>query len=264
MLCLAHNNRQSGSPVSSQFFPQGVIAGSTPYYYVRDQLGSVTQLVTSSGGVASQFTFDPYGNRTTVSGTVVPAIGYAGYFTNAVSGLGFALYRAYDPVHARWLNRDPIGEVGGINLYAYVGANPLSSTDPYGLFNVIVGGGANAVFIGSGGEATSGGYYNVETGEGATFTSSGGGLSWASSGQSGLGAMGGSFVGFVSGPTSNVAGAFNNWNLAIPGTNISLTIYFNGDGNSVGAAVGYGPGIGFTNTNTNTTLYPGTNPFVCN
>jgi hypothetical protein len=40
---------------------------------------------------------------------VIPDIGYAGYFYHAVSGLNFALYRAYDPVHARWLNRDPIG-----------------------------------------------------------------------------------------------------------------------------------------------------------
>jgi RHS repeat-associated protein len=130
--CLAHDNTQAGSPVSTQYFPQGVIASGTSYYYVQDQLGSVIQLVTSSGSVAAQSTCDPYGNLTTVSGTVLPDIGYAGYFYHSLSGLEFTLNRAYDSAHGRWLNRDPIGEYGGINLYAYVGGNPVSNTDPDG------------------------------------------------------------------------------------------------------------------------------------
>jgi RHS repeat-associated protein len=132
--CLAHDNTQSGSPVSTQYFAQGAIVSGTSFYYVKDQLGSVTQLVTSTGTIASQYTYDPYGNRTTVSGTLVSDIGYAGYFYHAASGLDFTLHRAYDPTHARWLNRDPIGEAGGINLYAYVEENPESNIDPSGLF----------------------------------------------------------------------------------------------------------------------------------
>ncbi len=64
---------------------------------------------------------------------VASDIGYAGYFYHAASGLEFTLNRAYDPVHARWLNRDPIREVGGINLYAYAGGDPMDYTDPLGL-----------------------------------------------------------------------------------------------------------------------------------
>jgi RHS repeat-associated protein len=130
--CLAHDNTQSGSPVSTQYFDQGAIIGGTAYYYVKDQLGSVTQLVSSTGTVASQYSYDPYGNQTTVSGTLVSDIGYAGYFYHGVSGLEFALYRAYDPTHARWLNRDPIGEAGGVNLYAYTDGNPTNYNDPSG------------------------------------------------------------------------------------------------------------------------------------
>jgi RHS repeat-associated protein len=135
MRCVAHDNTQSGSPVSTQYFPQGVIVSGTSYYYVQDQLGSVTELVTSGGSVAVQYTYDPYGNRTTASGTAVSDIGYAGYFYHAASGLDFTLHRAYDPVHARWLNRDPIGETGGVNLYAYTNGNPVSNSDPTGLID---------------------------------------------------------------------------------------------------------------------------------
>ena len=40
---------------------------------------------------------------------------------------------AFDPGHGRWLNRDPIGEDGGVNLYAYASDNPPSQVDPLGL-----------------------------------------------------------------------------------------------------------------------------------
>jgi RHS repeat-associated protein len=92
----------------------------------------VRQLVDASGNVAAQYDYDPYGNSTTISGSVSSDIGYAGYFHHAASGLDFALFRAYDPQHGRWLNRDPIGQSGGTNIYAYVGENPLNFIDPFG------------------------------------------------------------------------------------------------------------------------------------
>ena len=41
----------------------------------------------------------------------------------------FYLYRHYDPVTGRWPSRDPIEEVGGINLYGFVGNDPVRRLD---------------------------------------------------------------------------------------------------------------------------------------
>ena len=41
-------------------------------------------------------------------------------------------YRYYDPEPGRWLNRDPIGEDGGVNVYAFVGNNGVNSYDILG------------------------------------------------------------------------------------------------------------------------------------
>jgi RHS repeat-associated protein len=91
-------------------------------------------MVDSAGTIRAQYDYDPYGARTELQGDLHTDFGYGGhYFYHVQSGLNLALYRAYDPINARWLNRDPIGEIGGINLYGFVGNNPVNFVDPYGL-----------------------------------------------------------------------------------------------------------------------------------
>ncbi len=41
--------------------------------------------------------------------------------------------RWYDPELGRFIEQDPIGEAGGLNLYAYVGSSPTLWVDPTGL-----------------------------------------------------------------------------------------------------------------------------------
>jgi hypothetical protein len=44
--------------------------------------------------------------------------------------------RPYDPNLGRWIQRDPIQEIGGLNLYGYVENNPINESDPLGLWNL--------------------------------------------------------------------------------------------------------------------------------
>ena len=77
-------------------------------------------MTNSSGTIVYQQTFDPYGQPTTIVSTTPSDFGYAGYYVHSRSGLNLTLYRQYNSSLGRWINRDPIGENGGINLYAYV------------------------------------------------------------------------------------------------------------------------------------------------
>ena len=60
-----------------------------------------------------------------------------------MAGLYYYGYRYYSPVLGRWLSRDPIGEDGGLNLYGFVGNEPVSLVDFLGLEDYWIGGAAD-------------------------------------------------------------------------------------------------------------------------
>jgi RHS repeat-associated protein len=105
-----------------------------PYYYGVDQIGSVRRAFASTSS-APAYSYDAYGVPLQATAPVTDFV-YGGMFYNADSGLYLTNYRAYDPVAGRWLSRDPLGETADPsgNLYPYVGGNPVSYTDPLGLF----------------------------------------------------------------------------------------------------------------------------------
>ena len=144
-LRLAEQRTTTGT-VTRRFFAQGEQISGTNYYFTRDHLGSIREMVNGSGVIQARYDYDPYGRRTKVSGTLDADFGYTGHYYHAGSGLWLTLYRAYDPDLGRWLSRDPIEEDGGLNLYGYVGSNPVNKIDPYGEYAAVLpwfaGGGA--------------------------------------------------------------------------------------------------------------------------
>ena len=130
---LYEQRNNTGLTVTKRFFDQGEQISSTNYFYARDHLGSVREMVDSTGTIQARYDYDPYGRRAKISGALDADFAYAGYYYHSTSKLYLTLFRAYDADLGRWLNRDPIGEEGGLNLYDYVANNSISLTDPLGL-----------------------------------------------------------------------------------------------------------------------------------
>ena len=111
----------------------------TPLYLHEDALGSTYLVTDAAASVVERYTYTAYGQVTaydTLGATVsAPATRflYTGREWLADLGLNDHRNRFYNPTLGRWLNRDPIGENGGINIYRTIQNSPVNGIDPDGL-----------------------------------------------------------------------------------------------------------------------------------
>jgi len=112
-------------------------------YYTNDANMNVTALVEPDGDVAERVVYDPYGKpefyddewgNPSDSSAFENAILYCGYRFDNETGLYHVRHRMYHPTLGRWMQRDRIGYVDGMNLYEYTAGNPVTAADPMGEF----------------------------------------------------------------------------------------------------------------------------------
>ena len=106
-------------------------SGTTDRRYLSaDALGSITAVTDTTGAALGINTYDPYGVG---GGPNLGAVRYTGQYHLPTTGLYYYKSRVYAPALGQFLQTDPIGYNGGMNLYAYVGGDPVNLTDPMGL-----------------------------------------------------------------------------------------------------------------------------------
>jgi RHS repeat-associated protein len=105
------------------------------YYPAYDGNGNLTAMVLASSGAAvAKYEYSPYGELLTSTGSYASTnpFRFSTKYVDTETNLAYFGYRYYNPETGRWLNRDPIGEKGGVNLYAFVKDAPINYVDLQG------------------------------------------------------------------------------------------------------------------------------------
>jgi RHS repeat-associated protein len=108
-------------------------------FYHYDGSGNVSQLTDSSGATVGAYKYDAFGNTLSATGTAASAQPYRYSTKEQLAGMLSYGYRFYIPSLGRWINRDPVAEKGGLNLYGMVFNNPTNLVDLDGRFPPAVG-----------------------------------------------------------------------------------------------------------------------------
>jgi len=106
------------------------------YYYLQDHSRNVLALLARTGAgvtIDNQYRYEPFGSlQGNTSSTIPNALQFAGREYDAETQLYYDRARYLDPALGRFVSEDPIGLDGGINLYAFVGNDPINGWDPGG------------------------------------------------------------------------------------------------------------------------------------
>ena len=122
--------------------------GNVRHYYQFKASGSKV-----TGQLVASYEYDAFGREVRAWGLNTPATNqppglpasrpwadllpfhYSSKLRDVDSGFNYYGYRFYDPGAGRWLNRDPIGEAGGVNLYGMVGNDAVNKWDLLGMID---------------------------------------------------------------------------------------------------------------------------------
>jgi len=108
-----------------------------PFY---DDNGNITTYVKEQGAIVAEYAYDAFGEIIAQSGTMDDAFPhrFSTKYYDSETGLYYYGYRFYSPDFHRWVNRDPIAEEGGVNLYAFCGNNGVKRVDVLGLSDLTI------------------------------------------------------------------------------------------------------------------------------
>ena len=137
--------RNASNEVTAQLVRDGNIGGilsrttaQGAAFYGYDGQGNVTLLTNAAGQDVAHYRYDAFGQTLEAVGPRAAENPYR-FSTkelHAASGLYDFGLRFYSPSMGRWINRDPIAEEGGVNLYGFVDNNPINGVDEYGQIKV--------------------------------------------------------------------------------------------------------------------------------
>ncbi len=121
----------------------GAASANTLYFVVNDHLGRPEQIFASTADATLKWkaTNTAYGRKIVTTEKIGDyQIGFPGQYHDEETGFAHNVMRDYDQATGRYLQPDPIGLAGGVNLYGYVGGNPVMFVDPSGLVNLEIAG----------------------------------------------------------------------------------------------------------------------------
>ena len=102
------------------------------YFYSHDFIKNVTEVFDAQGTIAAAYDYSPYGTATR-TGRLVQPVQWSARCTTKISPWFITITAITTPETERWINRDPIAEKGGWNLYAFLGNSTQDKFDTFGL-----------------------------------------------------------------------------------------------------------------------------------
>jgi len=120
-----------------------MINGVMAYFYLHDRLGSVRQIIDTSGNVKNRYTYRPFGesydDEGEVEETITNPFKFTGQYFDAEIDEYYLRARQYDPHIGRFTSRDPVfgksKEPMTLHVYLYCLNNPINRTDLTGEFS---------------------------------------------------------------------------------------------------------------------------------